>query len=66
MAGPTGYPDIAGDVGGGSDRAPATASPTRTPLWVWVVGIVVVGSALAMIVSMTVPLLLGGMSGGGH
>jgi hypothetical protein len=36
-------------------------------LWVWVVGIPVVGSSLAMLVSMTVPLLLGGgMGGGGH
>jgi hypothetical protein len=38
--------------------------PARIPLWVWVVGIPVIGTALAMVFSMTVPLLFGG--GGGH
>jgi hypothetical protein len=62
MAGPTRSPDTGEDTSVAPDRA----STTRTPLWVWVVGIVVLGTSLAMLVSMTVPLLMGGMSGGGH
>jgi hypothetical protein len=61
MAGPTGYPD----VDERSDRPP-TASP-KVPLWVWLVGIPVIGTSLAMLLSMTVPLFFGGgMGGGGH
>lgn len=52
----------AGDVGVLPDRA----STARTPVWVWVVGIPVIGTSLAMLVSMTVPLIMGGMGGGGH
>jgi hypothetical protein len=59
-------PDSQVEIDEGSDRAPTTAAPARTLLWVWVVGIPVIGSSLAMLVSMTVPLLAGGMGGGGH
>jgi hypothetical protein len=45
---------------------PEATAPARTPLWVWVVGIAVIGSSLAMLASMTVPLLFGGAGGGGH
>lgn len=60
MADPT-VPNV-DDSGAARDRG----SDTRTPLWVWVVGIVVLGTSLAMLVSMTVPLILGGMDAGGH
>ncbi len=62
MAGPTGYPGV--DVDERPDRTPATAATTRVPLWVWMVGIPVIGTSLAMLVSMTVPLFFGGGMGG--
>lgn len=61
MADPT-PPDTADDTGVVPDRV----SPTRTPLWVWLVGIVVLGSSLAMIVAMSSALFMGGMGGGGY
>ncbi|MDQ3641102.1 MAG: hypothetical protein M3450_06460 [Actinomycetota bacterium] len=60
MADPPRYSDTADDTGVEPDRA----SPTRTPLWVWVVGIVVLGTSLAMLRGMIVPLILNGL--GGH
>ena len=60
MADPPRYPDTADDA----DVEPDRASTTRTPLWVWVVGIVVLGTSLAMLRGMIVPIIMGGM--GGH
>jgi len=44
------------DTGVGPDRE----STTRTPLWVWVLWIVVLGTSLAMLRGMIVPLIMGG------
>ncbi len=56
MADPPRYPDTADDTG----EEPDGVSTTRTPLWVWVVGIVVLGTSLAMLRGMIVPIILGG------
>lgn len=55
-------PTSPGSTRGASDRA----SPATTPLWVWLVGIVVLGTSLAMIVSMSAAFFMGGVGGGGH
>jgi hypothetical protein len=52
-----------------TDPIPETdrALPARAPLWVWVVGVPVIGTSLALFLSMTIPTILGGgMGGGGH
>lgn len=62
MADPTRYPSTGDDTG----VEPGRRSITPAPLWVWLVGIVVLGSSLAMIVAMTGVLFMGGMGGGGY
>ncbi|MQA80244.1 MAG: hypothetical protein GEV10_17465 [Streptosporangiales bacterium] len=63
MADLTRYSDSADDARVRPDRV----STARTPIWVWVVGIVVCGASLAMLLSMfVIPLVVGGMGGMDH
>jgi hypothetical protein len=53
----TRHPDTADRTNVSSGHASATRTP---PLWVWAVGIVVLGTALAMVVTMSTSLFMGG------
>jgi hypothetical protein len=51
-------PDTGEATGAGPDRE----STTRTPRWVWVVGIIIIVASLVMLARMLIiPLLMGGM-----